>query len=94
MIVRSQPTESVMSCTFQMKVPGTMHFNEYQKIIRNEILNSHWVSLKKDPKVKLLSEENGSLILQITAYSLDERYFDDIENFVKSLFSPEQEEGQ
>ena len=94
MIVRSQPTESVMSCSFQIEVPNTKEISEYQKIIRNEVLNSHWVSLKKEPKVKLLSEENGSLLLQVTAYSLDERYFDDIESYVKSLFSPEQEASQ
>ena len=94
MVVRSQPTESVMSCTFQLEVPNTKQISEYQKIIRNEVLNSHWVSLKKEPKVKLLSEENGSLVLQVTAYSLDERYFDDIETFVNSLFTPEQEASQ
>ncbi len=94
MIVRSQPTESVMSCTFKIEVPNTKQFKEYQKLIRNEVLNSHWVSLKKEPKIKLLSEENGSLILQVTAYTLDERYFEEIETYVKSLFAPEQESSQ
>ncbi|PCH98173.1 MAG: hypothetical protein COB85_02010 [Bacteroidetes bacterium] len=94
MIVRSQPTESVMSCSFEIEVPKTKPFNEYQKIIRIEVLNSHWVSLKREPKIKLLGEENGSLLLQVTAYTLDERYFDDIETLIKSLFIPKQEASE
>jgi len=82
--VKSHPVESIKSHTFEIEVPKSLEFKEYKEKIRTVLLNSHWASLKKEPKIKLLREDNGSLLLQVTAYTLDDRYFEAIESLIKS----------
>ena len=84
--VKSYPIETIKSHTFDLSVSKNKEFNEYKNEIKFELLNSHWSSLRKDPKVKLIDEVPDALVLRVTAYTLDEKYFEDVERFVKKKF--------
>lgn len=85
--VKSYPVETIKSHAFNITVSRTKELNEYQDEIKFQLLNSHWSSLRKDPRVKLVSENNDTYELRITAYTLDKRYFQDVERFVKKKFA-------
>jgi len=82
--VKSHPIESIKSHTFEIEVPDTMEVKEYKDKIRHDLLNCHWSSLKKDPKIKLIQESNNAYKFRITAYTIDDHFFELIESFVKS----------
>lgn len=84
--VKSYPVETIKSHTFNIMVAKSQDINEYEKSIKVELLNSHWSSLRKDPRVKLVDETSDTYELRITAYTLDKRYFQDVERFVKKKF--------
>ena len=60
---------------------------ESKEKIRKLILNSHWSSLKREPQIKLLEETDAGYTFQITVYTLDAKYFQEIESYVKSQIS-------
>ena len=84
--VKSYPVETIKSHTFNISVPKSKEFNEYKEDIKFALLNSHWSSLRKDPRIKLLDEVQDAYILRVTAYTLDKQYFEDVERFVKKKF--------
>jgi len=84
--VKSYPVETIKSHAFNISVSKSKELNVYQKEIKFELLNSHWSSLRKDPRVKLVDETSETYELRITAYTLDKRYFQDVERFVKKKF--------
>jgi len=84
--VMSYPIETIKSHTFTISVPKSKEFNVYQEEIKFALLNSHWSSLRKDPRVKFVDEVKDAYVIRITAYTLDKRYFDDVERFVKKKF--------
>ena len=84
--VKSYPVETIKSHAFNITVSNSKEFNLYQEEIKFELLNSHWSSLRKDPRVKLIDETADAYELRITAYTIDKRYFQDVERFVKKKF--------
>ena len=84
--VMSYPVETIKSHTFDISVPKSKEFNEYKKDIVFALLNSHWSSLRKDPRVKFLDEVKDAYVIRVTAYTLDKKYFGDVERFVKKKF--------
>ncbi|MFH1321857.1 MAG: mechanosensitive ion channel domain-containing protein, partial [Bacteroidota bacterium] len=64
--------------------PVKMGFKEIKEKIRMLILNSHWASLKREPQIKLLEETNDNYTLQITIYTMEDKYFQEIESYLKS----------
>lgn len=63
---------------------GREGIKESKEKIRKLILNSHWSSLKREPQIKLLEETNAGYTFQVTVYTLDAKYFQEIESHVKS----------
>jgi len=84
--VKSYPVETIKSHTFDISVPKSKEFNEYQQDIKLALLNSHWSSLRKDPRVKFLDEVNDAYVIRVTAYTLDKKYFSEVERFIKKKF--------
>ena len=85
--VKSYPVETIKSHTFNISVPKSKDINEYSEEIRFALLNSHWSSLRKDPRVKFIEENNDAYILRVTAYTLDKKYFQEVERFIKKKFA-------
>jgi len=97
--VKSYPVETIKSHTFDLSVSKSKAFDEYREEIKFQLLNSHWSSLRKDPRVKVVDEVKDAYVLRVTAYTLDNKYFQEIEQFVKNKFEmdaprAEQAEGQ
>ncbi|HIA07036.1 MAG TPA: mechanosensitive ion channel [Flavobacteriales bacterium] len=84
--VKSYPVETIKSHTFDLSVPKSKEINEYREEIKFQLLNSHWSSLRKDPRVKVIDEVKDAYVLRITAYTLDKKYFQEVERFVKKEF--------
>lgn len=82
--------ETVKSHTFELDSPpsppegGREGIKEAKEKIRKLILNSHWSSLKKEPQIKLLEKTDAGYTFQVTVYTLDAKYFQEIESYVKS----------
>jgi len=91
--VKSNPIESIVSHTFQVSVSKELNLQECKDTLITALMNSHWASLKKEPMVKLLDESNGSYTLRVTAYTVDEKFFDPIEGFVKTTLEKLEDKG-
>jgi len=84
--VKSYPVETIKSHTFDIAVPKSKDVNVYKEEIKFQLLNSHWSSLRKDPSVKFIDEVTDAFVLRVTAYTLDKKYFDDVERFINKKF--------
>ena len=85
--VMSYPIETIKSHTFDISVPKSKDVNDYREEIKFQLLNSHWSSLRKDPQVKFIDEVADAYVLRVTAYTLDKKYFQDVERFIKKKFA-------
>ncbi|MBL4755031.1 MAG: mechanosensitive ion channel [Flavobacteriales bacterium] len=84
--VKSYPIETIKSHTFDIAVPKSKEVNTYREEIKFQLLNSHWSSLRKDPRVKFIDEVDDAFVLRVTAYTMDKKYFDDVERFINKKF--------
>jgi small-conductance mechanosensitive channel len=85
--VQSNVSDSTKSSSFVITLPKTKTYKTYENQIITELINNHWSSLKKEPKVKLLKETDASYELQVTAYAMTEYYHSSIENHIKTILS-------
>ena len=72
------------SSSQEPQLKGRGGIKETKEKIRKIILNSHWSSLKREPQIKLLEETDAGYTFQVTVYTLDTKYFQEIESAVKS----------
>ena len=84
--IRSYPIESIKSHTFEIVVNKSNEFLDYKEKIKKALLNNHYTSLRKNPVVKVKADTNGKYQLLVTAYILDDRYFEKVEQSIKAQF--------
>jgi Mechanosensitive ion channel, beta-domain len=85
-IIKSNPTEMILSYSFRIHTNKEKPSNEIIQEIRFEILNLPWSSAKTEPKIKPLMEDKTSYAFDVTIYSMDKDYFYKIENIIKGKF--------
>jgi len=85
-IIKSNPTEMILSYSFGITTNKDKPSNEIIQDIRFEILNLPWSSAKTEPKIKPIKEDKTSYAFDITIYSMDKDYFYKIENIIKGKF--------
>jgi len=85
--IANPDTQSYESGTHEPQPEIRVGIKETKEKIRKLILNSHWSSLKREPQIKLLEETDAGYTFQITVYTLDAKYFQEIESYVKSQIS-------
>lgn len=84
--VRSYPIDSIKSHTFELLVDKSKDFLDYKEQIRKALLNNHYASLRKNPIIKIKADTNGKYQLSVTAYIMDDRYFEKVEQSIKAQF--------
>lgn len=74
-------------CTFQMIVPKADSVEEFLQQVRSVVLCAPWSSLTRQPHISLIGRQDGHLLVEVSAYVLDERYAHHVEAYVKKRFS-------
>lgn len=86
-IIKSHPAESIHRHTFQLEVAKTESIQETIDSMRIFILNLPWISLKRDPQIRPLSELTTGQPIEITIFSIEKEHFPEIEKLVKTRFA-------
>ncbi len=84
--IRSYPIESIKSHTFHILLDKSKEFLTYKEQIKKALLNNHYTSLRKNPVIKMKADSNGKYQLMVTAYIMDDRYSERVEQYIKSQF--------
>lgn len=83
-IVRSHPAEKILSHSFQLQTEPADDIQEKINEIRKSILSLPWVSMIKEPLIRLQEEKNNRYLFHITVYSIEKDYFMLIEKELRS----------
>ncbi len=85
-ITKADKAEMISSHSFTVNVKKKDTLNSLTERIRKEILFLPWSSIKKEPQIKPISEDNLHYVFRVTVYSLEKKYFYQIESRVKEQF--------
>ncbi len=85
-VIKLNPTEMIQSYSFRLKTHAKVSSLEMQKTLRFEILNLPWSSVKNEPKIKLINEEDEFMEFELSVYSMNKEYFNIIENTIKKKY--------
>lgn len=85
-IMKSHPAETILSHTFRLVISKSTFSVDAIGRIQNFILTLPWASLKKEPQIKPVEETYEAQILEITVFSIEKEYFQEIETEVKQKF--------
>ncbi len=85
-IIKSNPTETILSHTFRIEVPASGNLSGIINNIYKDILNMPWSSLKKSPQIKPIIETNTGHLLELTIFSIEKEYFLEMENLIKEKY--------
>ncbi|MFO8088122.1 MAG: mechanosensitive ion channel [Bacteroidales bacterium] len=86
-IIRSHPAEKILSHTFLLEIKQEDWATTKPDDLKAFIISLPWVSLKKDPIIKISSENKDTLNCQITVYSIGQQYFPKIEGALRETFA-------
>ncbi|MBE0638511.1 MAG: mechanosensitive ion channel [Bacteroidales bacterium] len=86
-IIKSHPAESIHRHTFQIEIAKSESTRDVTERIRSFILTLPWISLKKDPHIRPLSETSTGQPIEITLFSIDKEHFQDMERLIKLKFA-------
>lgn len=81
--ILSDPRETGRSHAFQLTAPASMAPEQVAERLRRAALNSPWSSVKKEPQVRFLGEQEGGYRFEVVAYPLGEVYSRKVEEYVK-----------
>lgn len=85
-IIKNHPAENILSHNFMLQVPSTKATDDRQRDIRYRLLSLPWISLKKEPIIKIMDEDEGQQTYSITCYCPDKSYFYKVETALKQSF--------
>jgi len=85
-IIKLHPGEMILSHSFTIKTINDKKVTEKIDEMRFEILSLPWSSLKKEPLIKLIHEDNKNLIFELVVYTLEKEYFFSMEQEMKKKF--------
>ncbi|MCD4745382.1 MAG: mechanosensitive ion channel [Bacteroidales bacterium] len=85
-IIKSHPSEMILSHTFKINISIFLPINETIDKIKAAILNLPWSSVKEEPQIKAVTQDNTCYTLEIIVYSYEKKYFFEMENFIKDKF--------
>ncbi|TVQ91855.1 MAG: hypothetical protein EA393_04285, partial [Bacteroidetes bacterium] len=87
-MLKSYPSQSLLSHNFQMKIAVNENIDIFQTIenMRTSILTLPWSSQKKEPKIIVETETDDFFTLSITIFSLDESYFKKTEKYLQEQY--------
>jgi len=86
-IIKSIPAEMIRNKTIFLNISKDSSLIETITNIRSDILNLPWSSIKKEPQIKPIGENNDSFELEIVIFALETEYFYKIESYLKENYS-------
>lgn len=85
-ITKPNPTKTQKTHTFQLNIPKKYNLVDTIQKLRTIILNLPWSSLKRDPRIKSIGENEDHYQFEITVYTFSSHYFQQIEQSIKTGF--------
>ena len=67
--------DSVLNYSFEISISGKKSFDIVAENLKKFILTLPWATIKNEPRIQLIIENNDYITLKITLYSFDEKYF-------------------
>ncbi len=84
--IKSHPGETITRHSFKLKTDKNKSLTQWREILRISILQLPWSSIKKQPQIKAIAEEENFFTFDITIYALERAYFYKIENYLKKKY--------
>jgi len=85
-IIKLNPGEKVLSHSFTMSTLHNKKPNDIIQDIRYEILSLPWSSIKKEPSVQLIHEDQENLVFEVVVYTPKKDYLFQMEQSIRSKF--------
>lgn len=86
-IIKVYPGEMILSHSFKLTSDKSEKAETLKDKIRFEVLSLPWVSIKRPPKIEIISEDEDHFIFEIKLYSLEKQYFFKMEQEIKNKFA-------
>ncbi len=83
---RQHHGKTISGHTFRMKAKKAETFSTLADNIQKSTKNLPWISLRKNAKVVIVEELDNAIIVEITIYAINEKYFMEIENYLRKKF--------
>ncbi|MFA8450899.1 MAG: mechanosensitive ion channel domain-containing protein [Bacteroidales bacterium] len=85
-IIKTHPAENILHYRFKLKLPNELDADETSKNIKTNIMKLPWVSIKKEPNVKIIQMDENITTFEITVFSPSQQYFYLIEENIRNRF--------
>lgn len=85
-VSKSNPAEKIMSKKILLDVPKDHSFSKLFVLIREDIMNLPWASVKKYPQINLIEERSDSYHLEVIIFSIEEEYLYKMEQYLKGKY--------
>lgn len=85
-IIKTHPAENILHHRFRIDLPNYLDADHTMTEIKNSIMKLPWVSIKKEPNVKIIQMDDQLTTFEITIFSPDQRYFYLIEENIRNKF--------
>lgn len=86
-ISQNSTNQNLAKVLLRFSFPETTKVNHITPILKRQILNTPWVAVSQTPIIEKAINENGQLIVEVGAYTLDKSYGENIKNSVDKLWS-------
>ncbi len=85
-IKKEEHAETISGHTFQLNIPKNKPLIETIGELKNAAINLPWASLKKNPQIKPLQQDEQFYLIELTIFSLEKKFFYNIENNLRKTF--------
>lgn len=86
-ISQNSTNQNLAKVLLHFSFPETTKVNHITPILKRQILNTPWVAVSQTPIIEKAINENGQLIVEVGAYTLDKSYGENIKNSVDKLWT-------
>ncbi len=88
-ISQNSTNQNLAKVVLRFSFPETTKVNYITPILKRQILNTPWAAVSQTPIIEKTISENGQLIIEVGAYTLDKLYGENIKNSVAELWASE-----
>lgn len=83
---KKHQSDILSNYSFRLQTDNDVPFSEKAEQIRTAIIQLPWTSVKHTPRIKLIADKQDTYLFEITVYSFEEMYFNNIEQRMNILF--------
>ena len=86
-ISQNSINQNLAKVVLRFSFPENTKVNYITPILKRQILNTSWAAVSQAPIIEKTKIENGKLIIEVGAYTLDRSYGENIQNSVDKLWT-------